>query len=232
MEIKSNEWYENFAKSFAQSQWGIDLNIPVKFNNRLKSVSGRFRFKRKNFEPVLENRPMDIQLAPQIVKNHDEMVGVLKHELCHWYCFISGLDYGDGDKDFEMELKKAGTFSTYFGYNDKERSSFIQDSTASNKMRNGRLTDVKVKKLDTSEMYRLAEQYNHSIVDIHWVSKTSFSSSYAIYYQNELVGYTFNIHSKQWCTLIPSRKVQSIMHYETRKLAIQEMVFEYLKQPA
>lgn len=49
-----------------------------------------------------------IEVNPQIEKEfgRDEVVGVIKHELCHYHLHIEGRGYKHGDSDFKALLKK------------------------------------------------------------------------------------------------------------------------------
>lgn len=106
-----NEMVE-FAKEFLRNEYGLDLEIPIKVNNRLSRSNGRFL----TIKQVSTNRSRahSIEISGKILKydTKDFVLGTLKHELVHYALFRKGAPYRDGDTYFENELKRVGAPST------------------------------------------------------------------------------------------------------------------------
>ena len=67
------------------------------FNNRLQTTGGRYLLKSHN-----------IELNPKYYQERgiDELVGIIKHELCHYHLHIEGKGYQHRDRDFRNLLKE------------------------------------------------------------------------------------------------------------------------------
>ncbi len=50
----------------------------------------------------------EIQISPELKKDKEQLVMTLLHELCHYYCWYTGLDYHDNDRQFIDTCKKLG----------------------------------------------------------------------------------------------------------------------------
>jgi len=83
--------HQHFHKPF------VDV---VKFNNRLRTTGGRYLPAKRT-----------IELNPKYVleMNEEEVIGILKHELCHYHLHIEGKGYKHGDRDFKELLKQTGS---------------------------------------------------------------------------------------------------------------------------
>lgn len=71
----------------------------VKINRRMRTTGGRYH---------LDDHHIEINahfLAPQY---HRELVGIIKHELCHYHLHLLGAGYQHRDRDFKVLLKKVG----------------------------------------------------------------------------------------------------------------------------
>lgn len=69
------------------------------FNHRLRTTGGRYLLRTNNIEV---NRKYLDQLGKE------ELVGIIKHELCHYHLHLEGKGYKHRDKDFKDLLKKVG----------------------------------------------------------------------------------------------------------------------------
>lgn len=69
------------------------------FNKRLRTTGGRY---------ILNTHNIDIN--PRYLEEHglDEVIGIIKHELCHYHLHIEGKGYKHRDNDFRNLLKKVG----------------------------------------------------------------------------------------------------------------------------
>ena len=67
------------------------------FNNRLRTTGGRYLLKSHNIE--LNYRYYEVY-------GEEELVGIIKHELCHYHLHIAGRGYKHRDREFRELLKK------------------------------------------------------------------------------------------------------------------------------
>lgn len=70
-----------------------------RFNSRLKTTGGRYLLKSH-----------DIEINPQHLEMHgiDELIGIIKHELCHYHLHLTGKGYRHSDLDFKRLLASVG----------------------------------------------------------------------------------------------------------------------------
>lgn len=94
---------QDIANELAIECFLTSLNIPVVYNTKLKNAMGRFG---------ADNKGMRIELQPMTEYTLETFIGVLKHELCHWYCYINNKPYNDGDEYFENHIKRINAPST------------------------------------------------------------------------------------------------------------------------
>lgn len=69
------------------------------FNPRLKSTGGRYLLRTHNLE--FNRRVLDLY-------GIDELIGVIKHELCHYHLHLENKGYQHKDKDFKELLLMTG----------------------------------------------------------------------------------------------------------------------------
>ncbi|KEK22408.1 SprT family protein [Bacillus gaemokensis] len=69
------------------------------FNKRLRTTGGRYLLRSHN-----------IELNYHYYKRYgkEELIGIIKHELCHYHLHIEGRGYRHRDRDFRQLLKKVG----------------------------------------------------------------------------------------------------------------------------
>ena len=69
------------------------------FNPRLRTTGGRYML-----------RSHDIDINRRYLDEHgmEELIGIIKHELCHYHLHIEGKGYKHGDHDFKSLLKHVG----------------------------------------------------------------------------------------------------------------------------
>jgi SprT-like protein len=79
---------ESFGKPFCHQ---------AAFNPRLRSTGGRYLLSTHNIEI---NRKYLEQLG------ENELIGIIKHELCHYHLHLEGKGYQHKDADFKALLKK------------------------------------------------------------------------------------------------------------------------------
>ncbi|WP_203248111.1 SprT family protein [Sporosarcina beigongshangi] len=71
-----------------------------RFNSRLRTTGGRY---------MLADH--SIEINPLVFQKYgmEELVGVIKHELCHYHLHIEGKGYRHRDVDFKELLRKTGS---------------------------------------------------------------------------------------------------------------------------
>lgn len=69
------------------------------YNSRLKTTGGRYH---------LDSHHLDFN--PKVVEKYgkEELIKVIKHELCHYHLHLAGLGYQHRDRDFKELLKQTG----------------------------------------------------------------------------------------------------------------------------
>ena len=225
--IKTIEYYNEFAKEFTKTTWGRELDIPVEFNNRKRIASGSFVvYTDKN--DTQRKGHVKIDLVSKNLSSHEETIEVLKHELCHWYCYTNHLDFYDGDKDFENELSRVGASSTEFGYLNDKKSQFIQDMTKSNKLKKSGFSDAKYKKITREKMFDLIEEYKPKILNAY-STPMSVGNAYKVYYNDKKLCYVFKYHG-YWRTIVENGK-QDGYKYKTRKKALMPLIYQLENEP-
>lgn len=98
---------EAIARQFLSRNFQIDLHIPIKRNNRLRSSLGRYVMDR-------EGSPLRIELSGYLLTygKKEVVIGVLKHECIHYAFHQKGKPMEDGTYEFEQALKRYGAPST------------------------------------------------------------------------------------------------------------------------
>ncbi|MBS4219429.1 SprT family protein [Bacillus sp. FJAT-49711] len=69
------------------------------FNPRLRTTGGRY---------MLSSHNIEINRHYYDEHGFDELVGIVKHELCHYHLHIEGKGYKHGDKDFRALMQQVG----------------------------------------------------------------------------------------------------------------------------
>ncbi|MDM5214947.1 SprT family protein [Peribacillus sp. NJ4] len=75
------------------------FNHVATFNPRLRTTGGRYLLRSHNIE--INKKYLD-------ERGVEEMIGIIKHELCHYHLHIEKKGYQHRDADFKQLLKKVG----------------------------------------------------------------------------------------------------------------------------
>lgn len=69
------------------------------FNHRLRTTGGRYMLRSHN-----------IEINRKYYEEHgvEELIGIIKHELCHYHLHIEGKGYQHRDQDFKRLMKQVG----------------------------------------------------------------------------------------------------------------------------
>ena len=84
----------NFKKYFHK-----EFHHQITYNSRLKSSGGRYILKTGNIE---------INPKVETILGKEVLIGVIKHELCHYHLHQEGKGYRHQDRDFKMLLREVG----------------------------------------------------------------------------------------------------------------------------
>lgn len=79
--------------------FGLPFRHRARFNPRLRTTGGRY---------LLTSH--DIELNPLHLLEHGEaeLIGIIKHELCHYHLHLQGKGYRHRDRDFRELLSQVG----------------------------------------------------------------------------------------------------------------------------
>lgn len=100
----------------------------AKFNSRLRTVGGRY---------IPSTRTIEINKKYYDEIGYDELVGIIKHELCHYHLHIEGKPFNHGSKEFKDLLKKTGSprFCKILPSENKKRLTYICQDCGTKYMR-------------------------------------------------------------------------------------------------
>ncbi|WP_223596337.1 SprT family protein [Neobacillus bataviensis] len=87
------------VEKISSESFGKPFKHRASFNPRLKSTGGRYLLNTHNIEI---NKKYLEQLGEK------ELIGIIKHELCHYHLHLEGKGYQHRDQDFKVLLKKVG----------------------------------------------------------------------------------------------------------------------------
>lgn len=95
----NNQELTELIKKVSQEYFGKPFIHQAFFNSRLKTTGGRFH---------LNDRHIDIN--PKIYQQfgYETLVGVIKHELCHYHLYNDGLPAQHKDRTFKVLLAQVG----------------------------------------------------------------------------------------------------------------------------
>lgn len=96
------------AREFLMRAYGLDLDIPVKINGRLKSSHGRFTHSGSRKESI------KIEISKTYIEHYDweTIYKTLVHECIHYALYELDKPYRDGTPLFESEIIKHNSHST------------------------------------------------------------------------------------------------------------------------
>jgi SprT-like protein len=90
---------QDLVKKISASLFGKPFRHQAYFNPKLRSTGGRYLLGTHNIEI---NKKYLEQLG------EGELIGIIKHELCHYHLHLEGKGYQHRDNDFKLLLKKVG----------------------------------------------------------------------------------------------------------------------------
>ena len=96
----TNEGLKALIESVSLDAFGKPFIHIARFNKRLRTTGGRY---------MLSDHSIEINPLVLEVHGTEELVGVIKHELCHYHLHIEGRGYRHRDDDFRDLLKSTSS---------------------------------------------------------------------------------------------------------------------------
>lgn len=90
---------QTLVETVSQQFFGLPFRHTARFNARLRTTGGRYLLKSH-----------DIEINPLHLQEHglDELLGIIKHELCHYHLHRQGRGYKHADQEFKELLTQVG----------------------------------------------------------------------------------------------------------------------------
>ncbi|WP_066390560.1 SprT family protein [Neobacillus mesonae] len=87
------------VENISSEIFGQPFKHKATFNSRLRTTGGRYLLGTHNIE-------INKKYLEQLGK--EELIGIIKHELCHYHLHLEGKGHQQRDTDFKLLLKKVG----------------------------------------------------------------------------------------------------------------------------
>lgn len=100
------EWLTQYSNTFLGYNYGITLDVPLKFNARFKNGLGRFSYTHDTRDNTITTKCIELNKTFVESNPNKTIYAVLRHELIHYALYRLGLPFADGTPVFEAELKK------------------------------------------------------------------------------------------------------------------------------
>ncbi|WP_203364489.1 SprT family protein [Bacillus sp. REN10] len=93
----TNEELQNLVEKVSSDVFGRPFLHQAVFNHRLKTTGGRY---------LLQSHNIEVNKQYLEVFGEEELIGIIKHELCHYHLHLLGKGYKHRDRDFKRLLKE------------------------------------------------------------------------------------------------------------------------------
>ncbi|WP_078551288.1 SprT family protein [Bacillus alkalicellulosilyticus] len=90
---------QQLVESLSMTYFNRPFVHEARFNKRLRTTGGRY---------LLQSHDIEINPLQYEVHGEDELIGIIKHELCHYHLHIQKRGYKHQDQDFKQLLQKVG----------------------------------------------------------------------------------------------------------------------------
>ncbi|MCR8844079.1 SprT family protein [Paenibacillus sp. SC116] len=90
---------QQMVEQISIESFGKPFRHRATFNARLKTTGGRY---------LLRSHNIEINPKQWEVHGEEEVISIIKHELCHYHLHLEGRGYQHRDKDFKELLQKVG----------------------------------------------------------------------------------------------------------------------------
>ncbi|WP_307327839.1 SprT family protein [Evansella vedderi] len=95
----SDEELQKLVESISENDFKKPFKHKAFFNGRLRTTGGRYS---------LNTHHIEINPKQYSYYGLEELVKIIKHELCHYHLHLEGRGYQHKDKDFKVLLKEVG----------------------------------------------------------------------------------------------------------------------------
>ncbi|GGE85609.1 SprT family protein [Priestia taiwanensis] len=93
------EEVQKLVEEVSLEYFGKPFKHNAVFNERLRTTGGRY---------LLGTHHIELNLHYYLCFGKEELVDVIKHELCHYHLHLEGKGYKHRDRDFRELMKKVG----------------------------------------------------------------------------------------------------------------------------
>lgn len=93
----SDERLQKLVETISLQSFGRPFLHRARFNYRLRTTGGRY---------LLHSHDIEINPKQYEFYGEEAIIGIIKHELCHYHLHIEGKGYQHRDRDFKELLKK------------------------------------------------------------------------------------------------------------------------------
>ncbi|MFC0274448.1 SprT family protein [Metabacillus herbersteinensis] len=94
-----NNQLQKLVEDISMKSFGKRFRHQASFNKRLRTTGGRY---------LLRSHNIDINQRYYEEFGLEELIGIIKHELCHYHLHLEGKGYQHRDRDFKELLAKVG----------------------------------------------------------------------------------------------------------------------------
>ncbi|MDF2947911.1 MAG: sprT-like family protein [Bacillales bacterium] len=92
-----NQDLQELVKMISVKYFNLEFKHTAYFNNRLRTTGGRY---------LLASGNIEINPKQYVDYGIDEIISIIKHELCHYHLHQQGKGYRHSDENFKQLLKK------------------------------------------------------------------------------------------------------------------------------
>ncbi|WP_332634033.1 SprT family protein [Halalkalibacter flavus] len=90
---------QRLVEHVSLEKFGWPFKHRASFNNRLRTTGGRY---------LLRSHNIEINPKQLLYYGAETLVGIIKHELCHYHLHLQGRGYQHRDQDFKRLMEKVG----------------------------------------------------------------------------------------------------------------------------
>ncbi|NCU17526.1 SprT family protein [Pallidibacillus pasinlerensis] len=90
---------QKLVEKISLKYFQVPFRHEASFNKRLRTTGGRY---------LLQTGNIEINKKYYDVYGEEELIGIIKHELCHYHLHQNKMGYQHKDRDFKLLAKKVG----------------------------------------------------------------------------------------------------------------------------
>ncbi|KHF39060.1 SprT family protein [Halalkalibacter okhensis] len=95
----TDEELQKLVERISVEDFGWPFKHRALFNNRLRTTGGRY---------LLRSHNIEINPKQLVHFGEEALIGIIKHELCHYHLHLQGRGYQHRDQDFKWLMEKVG----------------------------------------------------------------------------------------------------------------------------